>query len=60
MDTSPELTMHIGNTIYTKMPYRGSIISYDISTNNWLGNDASVNGGEDCQDSPDWFGKVAE
>jgi hypothetical protein len=37
MNTSPELTMQIRDTLCAQMPYGGSIISYDIVTNDGFG-----------------------
>jgi hypothetical protein len=37
MNTSPELMMQIRDTLCAQMPYGGSIISYDIVTNDGFG-----------------------
>jgi hypothetical protein len=37
MNTSPELTTQIRDMLCAQMPYRGSIISYDIVTNDGFG-----------------------
>jgi hypothetical protein len=52
--------IHIQDVIYTQMPYGGSIISYDTSTNDEFSKDATANSQEDYQRSSDWFGRVLE
>jgi hypothetical protein len=60
MNTLPELTMHIQDMIGTEMPYGGSIVSYNIPTNDKFSEDIAANSREDYQRSSDWFGRVSE